>query len=135
MSGILLSTSCLLLAASVIMQELQIRGLRKEHERVSGRVEGLRPQVRELETRLADNDLKLRDKIDRHVLMRTNFGYVAGFETKTYGWTDRTISYASPEYTDKREEALRLTPSRVAGIARQLSTNNYIVEPVEEDHD
>jgi hypothetical protein len=135
MNEILLSAGCLMLAAIVVMQELQILGLREEQARASGQVEGLRTQVRELDTRLANNDLKLRDKIDRYVLMRTDFGYVAGFGTKTYDCEGNIIGYASPEYTEKRGEALRLTPSRVADIARQLGTNNYIVEPVEVDHD
>jgi hypothetical protein len=66
--------------------------------------------------------------------MRTDFGYVAGFRTKTYDWEGNTVGYASPKYTDKRGEALRLTPSCVADIARQLGTN-YITEPVEANHD
>lgn len=140
MNEILLSAGCLMLAASVVMQELQIRDLRKEQARVSGKTKGLRSLVKRLDQQLADNSFKLNDKVNRHVYLRTNDGYVSVYAVIGYHGPGNDRPYIMPSIfgksqTNDRSDARPLLPSEVKQYAKALGVDHYITEPVEADHD
>lgn len=137
------------LMIGLIAQAVAINNLQKQVDSLSHRqdtqindVDSIRALVNEharklakAETKFTKVEAKLNDKPDKHVVIRTDKGYlkdtgallVVGLAiSRSFG--ANTDGY----FTSDRSKAKRIVPSNVKAVAQELGTTHYITEPVEE---